>query len=251
MTLTFALISKDLGWVTVLLAVLVAYAILSIDLHRLGAPEPVRDPQPRCPSPGRYLPDNRDDLLGLLADEGRLTGEEEPIHDLGTEGLGDPDRSIGIAGSGVDIRIRLPMIAFGSRSGGSLRVLDDERPHRGSRDGSRQTTFTKREPSRWSPWNHFAIRDGWSRGLALPAGRIHAGPRSRRTDPTARIRLAAGWLRRFVHEVVTVNPVTRDALTNIQIFLIELALDCVDWDALARDSRFRRLDWSHARLTAP
>jgi hypothetical protein len=62
---------------------------------------------------------------------------------------------------------------------------------------------------------------------------------------------AAGWLRRFVHDMVTVDPVTRDALTSIQVFLIELALDCVDWDSLARDSRFHRLDWAHARLTAP
>lgn len=72
-----------------------------------------------------------------------------------------------------------------------------------------------------------------------------------RTDPMAEDPAAAGWLRRFAHDVVTVDPVTRDALTSIQVFLIELALDCVDWDSLARDSRLRRLDWSHARLTAP
>jgi len=71
-TLTFALISKDLGWVTVLMTVLVAYAILSIDLigsalqnpfaiHNLGA-LPLDD---IC----RTI---EIDLLGLLADEGRL-----------------------------------------------------------------------------------------------------------------------------------------------------------------------------------
>jgi hypothetical protein len=72
-----------------------------------------------------------------------------------------------------------------------------------------------------------------------------------RTDPTEEDPAAAGWLHRFVREVVTANPVTRDALSNIQIFLIELALGCVDWDALARDPRFRHLDWSRARLTYP
>jgi len=72
-----------------------------------------------------------------------------------------------------------------------------------------------------------------------------------RADPTVEDPGAAGWLHRFVRDVVTVNPVTRDALSNIQIFLIESALDCVDWEALARDPRFRRLDWSQARLTAP
>ena len=72
----------------------------------------------------------------------------------------------------------------------------------------------------------------------------------RRTDPAQEDpAIAAGWLRRFAHDVVTTNPVTRDSLTNIQIFLIESALDSVDWEALARDPRFRRFDWSHAGLS--
>jgi hypothetical protein len=72
-----------------------------------------------------------------------------------------------------------------------------------------------------------------------------------RADPTADDPAAVGWLHRFVRDVVTVDPETGDDLTNIQIFLIEFALDCVDWDSLARDTRFRHLDWSRARLTAP
>jgi hypothetical protein len=40
-------------------------------------------------------------------------------------------------------------------------------------------------------------------------------------------------------------------LENIQIFLIESALECVDWEAMARDPRLRRFDWAHARLTQP
>jgi hypothetical protein len=73
----------------------------------------------------------------------------------------------------------------------------------------------------------------------------------KRADPTADDPAAAGWLHTFVRDAVTVNPETGDDLTNIQIFLIEFALDCVDWDELARDTRFRHLDWSRARLNWP
>ena len=52
-----------------------------------------------------------------------------------------------------------------------------------------------------------------------------------RTDAETEEPAVAGWLHRFVREVVTVNPATRGDLTNIQIFLIESALDCVDWSA--------------------
>jgi hypothetical protein len=72
-----------------------------------------------------------------------------------------------------------------------------------------------------------------------------------RDDPTAEDPAAAEWLHRFVRDTVTTDPITRNPLTNIQIFLIESALDYVDWGALARDPRLRRLDWEHARLTQP
>jgi len=62
---------------------------------------------------------------------------------------------------------------------------------------------------------------------------------------------ASAWLHRYVREVVTVNSVTVPPFTHIQIFLIESALDCVDWDVLARDPRFRDGDWSRAWLTNP
>ena len=54
-----------------------------------------------------------------------------------------------------------------------------------------------------------------------------------RTDSTSEAPVVAGWLHRFVRDVVTADPVTREPLSNIQIFLIESALDCVDWEALA------------------
>jgi hypothetical protein len=58
-------------------------------------------------------------------------------------------------------------------------------------------------------------------------------------------------LQRFVHDILTTNPDTHAPLPPIYIFLIELALGCVDWDALARDPRFRHLDWAKARITYP
>lgn len=73
----------------------------------------------------------------------------------------------------------------------------------------------------------------------------------RRTDPAEEDPALSGLLQRFVHDVVTTNPVTRDALPSIQVLLIELALDCGDWDALARDPRFRQFDWSRARFDYP
>jgi hypothetical protein len=72
-----------------------------------------------------------------------------------------------------------------------------------------------------------------------------------RDDPTALDPAVAAWLRRFVREVVTADPITHEPLANIQIFLIESALECVDWEAMTRDPRLRRFDWAHARLTQP
>jgi hypothetical protein len=72
-----------------------------------------------------------------------------------------------------------------------------------------------------------------------------------RDNPTALDPAVAAWLRRFVREVVTADPITHEPLANIQIFLIESALECVDWEAMARDPRLRRFDWAHARLTQP
>jgi hypothetical protein len=73
----------------------------------------------------------------------------------------------------------------------------------------------------------------------------------KRADPTVADPAVPEHLNRFVHGVLTTNPDTRDPLPAIHIFLIELALGCVDWEALARDSRFRHFDWSQARLIYP
>jgi len=61
----------------------------------------------------------------------------------------------------------------------------------------------------------------------------------------------AGWMHKFVRDVVTTDPATHDDLSSIQIYLVELALDVVDWDELAREPRFRHFDWSHAHLAYP
>jgi hypothetical protein len=72
-----------------------------------------------------------------------------------------------------------------------------------------------------------------------------------RADPTAADPSAAAALRRFVHEVVMTDPATHQPLSNIQILLIESALECVEWEALARHPRLRHLDWAHASLIQP
>ena len=72
-----------------------------------------------------------------------------------------------------------------------------------------------------------------------------------RTDSTSEAPVVAGWLHRFVRDIVTADPVTREPLSNIQIFLIESALDCVDWEALARHPQLRHLDWEHAGRSSP
>jgi hypothetical protein len=72
-----------------------------------------------------------------------------------------------------------------------------------------------------------------------------------RPDPDADDPAAAGWMRRFARDVITTNPVSRSPLSAVQIYLIELALECVDWPALARDRRLRHLDWSRASLVYP
>ena len=72
-----------------------------------------------------------------------------------------------------------------------------------------------------------------------------------RPDPDTDDPAAAGWMRRFARDVITTNPVSRSPLSSVQIFLIELALECVDWPALVRDRGLGRLDWSRASLVYP
>src|SRR4051812_42734798 len=62
---------------------------------------------------------------------------------------------------------------------------------------------------------------------------------------------SALWMHRFARDVITTNPVSRSPLSPVQIYLIELALECVDWPTLARDRRLRHRDWSRASLVFP
>jgi hypothetical protein len=64
---------------------------------------------------------------------------------------------------------------------------------------------------------------------------------------------AASGMHRFVRDVITTDPrsSTRSPLVPIQIYLLEMALECVDWPALVHDRQLRRLDWSRATLVYP
>ena len=72
-----------------------------------------------------------------------------------------------------------------------------------------------------------------------------------RTDPDTEDPSALWWIHRFARDVITTNPVSRSPLSSVQIYLLEQALGCVDWPALARDRRLRHLDWSRASLVYP
>ena len=63
--------------------------------------------------------------------------------------------------------------------------------------------------------------------------------------------VAAEQIHHFVRDVVAVDPVSRSPLSAVQVHLIEFALECVDWARLARDRRFRGLDWSRTSLVYP
>lgn len=72
-----------------------------------------------------------------------------------------------------------------------------------------------------------------------------------RPDPAPDDPSVSGWMYRFSRDVITTNPVSRSPLSGIHIYLLEQALECVDWPALARDRRLRHLDWSRASLVYP
>lgn len=84
----------------------------------------------------------------------------------------------------------------------------------------------------------------WLTGF--PAGLVPERPDPGADDPSAAV-----WMYRFARDVLTTNPVSRSPLPGIHIYLLEQALGCVDWPALARDRRFRHLDWSRASLIYP
>jgi putative membrane protein len=78
-TLTFALLSKELGWVTLPLTMLVAYAVLSLDLIGSALQNPfAADNLGALPLDDICLTIEAD-LLGMLAEEPGLAEEEEEI----------------------------------------------------------------------------------------------------------------------------------------------------------------------------
>jgi hypothetical protein len=97
------------------------------------------------------------------------------------------------------------------------------------------------------------IRGRASDGIRNWLTRFAPGLVPERADPNADDPSAASWMHRFVREVITANPLSpsRSPLVPVQVHLLELTLECVDWAALARDRQLRRLDWSRASLAYP
>jgi len=136
----------------------------------------------------------------------------------------------------------------GVRSDG-LVALSREVPISAVKDqGMMNTTLMK-----WFtyPQGLAALRERATDGIRTWLTGFAAGLVPERPDPEADDPSAAGWMRRFERDVITTNPVSRSPLSPVQIYLIELALECVDWPALARDRRLRHLDWSRASLVYP
>lgn len=95
LTLTFGLLSKDLGWVTLLLLVLVAYAILSLDLIGSALQNPFAIDNLGALPLDDICRTLEGDLMGLLVEERQLAEPEEeapaPIPDAdGNPGQGRP-----------------------------------------------------------------------------------------------------------------------------------------------------------------
>jgi hypothetical protein len=103
------------------------------------------------------------------------------------------------------------------------------------------------------PHTHGGIRGRASDGIRNWLTRFAPGLVPERADPNADDPSAASWMHRFVREVITANPLSpsRSPLVPVQVYLLELMLECVDWAELARDRRLRRLDWSRASLVYP
>jgi hypothetical protein len=96
-----------------------------------------------------------------------------------------------------------------------------------------------------------ALREHATDGITAWLTGFAPGLVPERPDPGADDPSAAGWMHWFAREVITTNPVSRSPLSPVQIYLLEQALGCVDWPALARDRRLRHLDWSRASLVYP
>ena len=96
-----------------------------------------------------------------------------------------------------------------------------------------------------------SLREHATEGITRWLTGFASGIAPERPDPAAEDPSAAGWMQRFVRDVITTNPISRSPLSSVQIYLLEQALGCVDWPALARDRRLRHLDWSRASLVYP
>ena len=132
-TLTFALLSKDLGWATLVVSLIVAYAILSLDLIGSALQNPFAIHNLGALPLDEICLTIEGDLLGSLGEErGRAEGGQE-IHNRGPE---EVDSAVGCA-----------VIAGKPGRGGQ----SDERAIVRTRCG-----LQRREMSRCSRWNQSA-----------------------------------------------------------------------------------------------
>jgi hypothetical protein len=96
-----------------------------------------------------------------------------------------------------------------------------------------------------------ALRQHATDGITTRLTGFAPGLVPERPDPAPAAPAVAGRRYRFSRDVFTTNPESRSPLSGTHIYLLEQALECVDWPALARDRRLGRLDWSRASLVYP
>ena len=84
-TLTFALLSKDLGWVTLVVSLIVAYAVLSLDLIGSALQNPFAIHNLGALPLDEICLTIEGDLLGSLGEECGRAEEGQEIHNRGPE----------------------------------------------------------------------------------------------------------------------------------------------------------------------
>jgi hypothetical protein len=155
-----------------------------------------------------------------------------------------PEGRMKTAGRGASELIRQPRRKAGGARDAPRRSEIVHHQNEGVRT-TMDIPFLKRPPTLE------ALRERATHGITTWLTRFAPGLVPERPDPAADDPSALWWMHQFARDVITSNPLSRSPLSPVQIYLIELALECVDWPTLARDRRLRHLDWSRASLVYP
>lgn len=105
---------------------------------------------------------------------------------------------------------------------------------------------------RHDPWSVYRRRA--TEGIATWLSRLPGGVEKYLPDggeTTADARNVGERLHAFVRDLVTSNPMTREPLSPVQIHLLELVLEAVDWPTIAVAGELLDLDSPTAAAPGP